>query len=198
MRDLSGRERKRAGGTGKQGRSESGLDDDDDEALGEPGGTTGMKEKVGLESDCNNRPAQPCPQGPPQGKWGNLWRPKNTGGTAPRPRLPPRDPNAMDTSAGKATTEEQKKKHRDEGRCYECSKQGHISRNCPTRKLNARSAEIEEAEEDTNGKGAQPEAPWLMKDMIARAAKFSDEERLAFIQGLQDDKETEDPGFLEA
>jgi len=36
--------------------------------------------------------------------------------------------------------------------------------------------------------------------MIARATKFSDEERSAFIQGLQEDEEetTEDPNFLEA
>jgi hypothetical protein len=36
--------------------------------------------------------------------------------------------------------------------------------------------------------------------MIACAAKFSEEERTAFIQGLQDDKEemTDDLGFLEA
>jgi hypothetical protein len=36
--------------------------------------------------------------------------------------------------------------------------------------------------------------------MIARATQFSDEERSAFIQGLQEDEEgpTDDPGFLEA
>jgi hypothetical protein len=38
-----------------------------------------------------------------------------------------------------------------------------------------------------------------MQDMIARTMKFTDEERSAFIQGLQEDEEeTEDPGFLEA
>jgi hypothetical protein len=36
--------------------------------------------------------------------------------------------------------------------------------------------------------------------MIARTAKFSEEERTTFIQGLQEDEEetTDDPGFLEA
>jgi hypothetical protein len=35
--------------------------------------------------------------------------------------------------------------------------------------------------------------------MIAHAAKFSKEERTAFIQGLQEDEEmTDDLGFLEA
>jgi hypothetical protein len=34
----------------------------------------------------------------------------------------------------KASTEEQKKKHRTEGRCFECSKQGHMARQCPNKK----------------------------------------------------------------
>jgi hypothetical protein len=35
--------------------------------------------------------------------------------------------------------------------------------------------------------------------MIVYAAKFSEEERDMFIQGLQDDEDTtDDPGFLEA
>ena len=55
MSDLSGREWKRGGGTGRQGRSESGSDDDD-EAL-EVGGAMGMKEKVGLRPDCNTTPS---------------------------------------------------------------------------------------------------------------------------------------------
>jgi hypothetical protein len=64
-----------------------------------------------------------------------FWRRSNqTGNVQPaRPRLPPRDPNAMDTSAvaRKAITEADKEKHRKEGRCFECSKQGHMARDCP-------------------------------------------------------------------
>jgi len=42
----------------------------------------------------------------------------------------------MDTSAAvrKATTVDEKKKHRQEGRCFECSRQGHMARNCPKKK----------------------------------------------------------------
>jgi len=41
----------------------------------------------------------------------------------------------MDVDAiRKATTEVEKQKHRQEGRCFECSLQGHIARNCPQRK----------------------------------------------------------------
>src|SRR5712675_3403063 len=53
------------------------------------------------------------------------------------PRLPARDPNAMDTSASaqvsKATTEADKECYRKEGRCYECGKQGHIVQACPAK-----------------------------------------------------------------
>ena len=38
----------------------------------------------------------------------------------------------------KAETTEEKKKHRDEGCCFECSKQGHMAQNCPTKKFNPR------------------------------------------------------------
>lgn len=34
----------------------------------------------------------------------------------------------------KVETEEQKKKFRQEGRCFECHKQGHMARHCPNKK----------------------------------------------------------------
>jgi hypothetical protein len=38
----------------------------------------------------------------------------------------------MDVDAARrATTEEAKKKHRLDGRCFECDKQGHMARQCP-------------------------------------------------------------------
>jgi hypothetical protein len=51
-----------------------------------------------------------------------------------------RDPDAMDTSATvrKAVTEGDKQKHRSEGRCFECSKQGHIAATALIRKAKAR------------------------------------------------------------
>jgi hypothetical protein len=58
------------------------------------------------------------------------------------PQLQRRDPNVMDTSAGKATTEEQKAKFCREGRCYECERQGHLARDCPSKKSKARGVEL--------------------------------------------------------
>jgi hypothetical protein len=105
----------------------------------------------------------------------------------------------MDTSAGKATTEEQKAKFRKEGRCYECERQGHMARDCPSKKSKARSAElIDMSKQDIIDDLANRPA-WSVTDMIVRTTTFSEEERTAFIQGLQKDEETtDDPGFLEA
>jgi len=55
-------------------------------------------------------------------------------GRASAPQLPYRNPNTMDTSAGKATTKEQKKKFHAEGHCYECKRQGHMAWDCSTKK----------------------------------------------------------------
>jgi hypothetical protein len=49
--------------------------------------------------------------------------------------LAPADPDAMDVStAWKATMEVEKQKHHQEGWCFECSQQGHLTYNCPLKK----------------------------------------------------------------
>jgi hypothetical protein len=106
----------------------------------------------------------------------------------------------MDTSAGKATTEEQKAKFRQEGRCYECKRQGHMARNCPSKKPKACGVELMDMSKQEIKNSLAERSSWSVTDMIAHAAKFSEEERTAFIQGLQEDDEetTDDLGFLEA
>ena len=37
----------------------------------------------------------------------------------------------MSATVRKAVTDAEKQKHREQGCCYKCSKQGHIARNCP-------------------------------------------------------------------
>ncbi len=105
----------------------------------------------------------------------------------------------MDTSAGKATTEEQKKKFWAEGRCYECERQGHMAWDCPTKKTKVWSTEITEVQEEDKNEGAQAQSSYSVQDMIIYTTKFLDDERLAFILGLQkEDKDDKDLGFLEA
>jgi hypothetical protein len=148
-----------------------------------------------------NKPPAPKPQVPNQGRWQGLWNNRGgRGAQAPRPQLQRRDPNMMDTSAGKATTEEQKVKFHQEGHCYECERQGHMARNCPSKKPKARSTELMDMSKQEIRDSLAERSSWSVTDMIAHAAKFSEEERTTFMQGLQEDDEemTDDLGFLEA
>jgi Zinc knuckle len=91
----------------------------------------------------------------------------------------------MDTSAAarKAKTEAEKEKHRLEGRCYKCSKQGHVAHNCPDKKalVQARTADTQES------KAMTPHE-------IAKILKaYGDDEHDLFIKTMQD--EGEELGF---
>jgi len=70
-----------------------------------------------------------------------------------RPRLPPRNDDAMDTSAMcKATNDKEKEEYRKTGKCFECGKQGHLARVCPTKRnrqtSSNRSVDIDDYESD--------------------------------------------------
>jgi hypothetical protein len=73
-----------------------------------------------------------------------------TPGNTPHPQLLPHSPDTMDTSAAihRVKTEAKKEKHHLEGRCYKCSKQGHVVHNCPNRKtlVQARVVDTQESE----------------------------------------------------
>jgi hypothetical protein len=105
----------------------------------------------------------------------------------------------MDTSAGKATIKEQKKKFHAEGCCFECERQGHIVWECPSKKTKVCSAEITDNQVETKKEGAASELFHSVQEMIVCVAKFSEEEQIAFIQGVcEEDVNNKDPGFLKA
>jgi hypothetical protein len=84
----------------------------------------------------------------------------------------------MDTSTAtcKAKTEAEKEKHRLKGRCYKCSKQGHVACNCPDKKasVQARTANTQES------KAMTPHE-------IAKILKaYGDDERDLFVKTMQD------------
>jgi hypothetical protein len=141
--------------------------------------------------------ASPRPQqGSNRGQF--FWRcPNQSGNIQPaRPRLPPRDPNAMDTSAvvRKATTESEKEKYRKEGRCFECSKQGHMVRDCPDRPRRPARAR---ATDTTTEIGSQEEkASYGPREIASFLRKFNDEDRDSFIKAMQE--EGEELGFQDA
>jgi len=163
---------------------------------------------------------QPPNRGPPnrgggQGSnpFGNFyWRRPNQGGQGQqgnrsqpaRQCLPPCDPNAMDTSAAarKANTNKDKEEYRKTGRCFECGKQGHLARVCPTKRnrpspfqnpATNRTAEIEDNNKSEVDSCAYH---WDPEVLVQCAMKFTDKDWDAFVRKLQDlGAET---GFLEA
>ena len=99
----------------------------------------------------------------------------------------------------KAETMEDKKKHRDEGHCFECSKQGHIAWDCPTKKFNPRkpqkpsyikmvqnqeydNEEPKEYEEEEEKPQEQDE----IDDLVNRMVSFSDEKKVQWMNAMQD------------
>ena len=100
----------------------------------------------------------------------------------------------MDTSATvqKAVTEADKQKHRDKGRCFECSLKGHLARNCPTKQNKARKASSNENKpKETPGLD-----PTKGEDLAQFAFQLSDKERDTFVKRIT--TMGEDMGFLEA
>src|SRR5260370_14293975 len=92
-----------------------------------------------LKRKLGNNPPPPRQTNQTQGRsfpWNNRGGKR---GQANPHQAPTFDPNAMDVDAiRKATKEAKKQNHRQEGRCFKCSLQGHIARNCPQKKQRPR------------------------------------------------------------
>ena len=145
-----------------------------------------------------------CPQ---QGEQGN----RQQGGRQQQPArqcLPPCDDNAMDTSAvaRKATSDCEKEEYRKTGRCFECGKQGHLARACPTKKNRqnpfAKTADsgsnrtVEIKEDDVSSETDSRAYHWDPEVIASCAMKFTDEDRDAFVWKLQE--LGAEAGFVEA
>ena len=105
----------------------------------------------------------------------------------------------------KATTEDKKAQHRQEGCCFKCSRQGHLANKCPYKKKNkllkpqsdpleeylkpARhklaliTEEEEEEEEETHTEAQTPDLS--IESIVTRTASFSPEEREAWVHAMQ-------------
>ena len=132
------------------------------------------------------------------------------------------------TRINKAYTEADKRKFRQEGRCFECHKQGHMARECPNKKRqpfqskppyinrgntfqqwskpqydrkpqysfqktkrfpprpsHARTAYIEEIDEDDSDKEKiPPDDDFDIPSIAARTAKFSEAQREAWVKEM--------------
>jgi len=89
----------------------------------------------------------------------NWHRPGNR--APPRPRLPPQDDNAMDTSAviRKATNNKEREEYQKTGRCFECGKQGHLVCDCPNKKTRAHTTRTVQIENDKKTTTPEPSSP---------------------------------------
>ncbi len=132
-------------------------------------------------------------------RWGGgqqqSQRPQNSG-QSPVQQLPPCDPNAMDTSAAaqKAITEADKERYRKEGRCFKCDKQGHIARNCPSKKACACTAKTLDVSETASVVSETFTKETTTASIASWISKLTDEERDELIAAMQGFKEGEE-GF---
>jgi hypothetical protein len=104
----------------------------------------------------------------------------------------------MDTSAAtrKAVTEQDKEKHRAEGRCYQCSRRGHLARDCPDKKTKVRATSEDGEEEETPPKPPpkeKKEKPVQVKELAALIKKLGEEDYDALMANM-----AEDEGFVDA
>jgi len=113
----------------------------------------------------------------------NWCRPGNC--APPWPRLPPRDDNAMDTSAVicKATNDKEREEYWKTGRCFECGKQGHLVRNCPNKKTRACTTHTIQIKDDE--KPTTPETSSPSTSLAAQVARLSEEDRCAFMDEMR-------------
>jgi len=104
----------------------------------------------------------------------------------------------MDTSAAmrKATNDKEKEEYRKTGKCFECGKQGHLARVCPTKKNRQMSYNrIIEAENDETDYDL-PDVRFDPEMLATRAMRLSDEDKDAFVRKLRD--LGADTGFVDA
>ena len=129
--------------------------------------------------------------------FGNFyWRCPNQGGQGNRPqhqparqRLPLQNDDAMDTSAmvRKVNTDKEKEEYHKTGQCFECGKQGHLARVCPTKKnrqspFNHTSNNcMVKIEEDNKSEVDSQAYYWDPKILATQAMKFLEEDRDTFV-----------------
>ncbi len=134
-----------------------------------------------LRRKLGANPPTPRQNNPTQGKTFPWNRGKR--GQANPCCAPPFNPNAMDVDAvRKATTEAKKQKHRQEGRCFECSLQGHIAQNCPQRKQRPRvNKAFSNVVDDQSTIGMEDSNLNLVSSIATQIKRMTEEEKEEFI-----------------
>ncbi len=102
----------------------------------------------------------------------------------------------MDTSATawKAITEVDKEKYKKEGHCFKCDKQGHIARNCPSKKARVRAIKTPETSKTASVVSEAFTEETSTASIASQISKLTNEERDELIAAMQGFKEGEE-GF---
>jgi len=105
----------------------------------------------------------------------------------------------MDTSAAtqKAITKADKEKYRKEGCCFKCNKQGHIARNCPSKKARAHAAKTPDASKTASVISEAFTEETTTSSITSQISKLTNEERDKLIVAMQGFEEGEE-GFQDA
>ena len=134
------------------------------------------------------------PQGQGQGQSQNWQSNQGNRPAPPRPHLPPRNDDRIDTSATirKATTDKEKQEYHTAGWCFECGRQGHLARDCPNKKRT--STCTVQIQEDSNLIDLSEDAPTTpspiplpsnpMCSLAVQVARLSEEECNTFIDEM--------------
>jgi hypothetical protein len=182
-----------------RGLADSCIDQDSPESFEQWSSSAQMQQKNWMKKKSLRDESEKPKLGQGQGRNLPPWRRNAGANSGGKPRLPPIDPDAMDTSAAarKAVTEQDKEKHRAEGRCYQCSKRGHLARDCPDKKTRVRATQ-EDAEEappkpPPKEKKEKAEKPVQVKELAALIKKLGEEDYDALMANM-----AEDEGFVDA
>ena len=93
----------------------------------------------------------------------------------------------MDTSAAiRKATNDKEEEYRKTGKCFECGKQGHLARVCPTKKNRQTSYNRTVDTEDPDIDCDLPDVRFDPEMLATRAMRLSDEDKDAFVRKLRD------------
>jgi hypothetical protein len=96
----------------------------------------------------------------------------------------------------KATTDAEKQKHRQEGRCFECSQQGHLAWNCLLKRNRPRiNRAFSSVVDDQSVAETEESDLQSVTSMASRVKGMTDEEKDEFIRLINDNGEQD---FAEA
>jgi hypothetical protein len=110
-----------------------------------------------------------------------------------RPKKKERDPDAMDIDYTQMSLEK-KEQLMKTGSCFRCEKQGHLSKDCPTKKrVSIREATIETPEKPKKEKSEKKDEPPSYDSLLKSINTCSMEDRQKLLEVFsQDRSETED------